>query len=133
MSMMLDRQTAAEPIADAAGSPPPATHIPRSGGLTWARVKTTFLIVLPVLCLVYVSLAATGVHSQLAVRGPTVVQPIADLSEPNGIRLYAENCARCHGSRGTADGSTSHYLDPPARRFGEDKFMLTSTANGVPT
>src|SRR5262249_37437555 len=133
MSMMLDRQTAAEPVADAAGSPPPATPTPRSGRLTWAQIKTTFLIALPVLCLIYVCVAATGVHSQLAVRGPSVVEPMADLPEPNGIRLYIENCARCHGSRGTADGSTSPYLDPPARRFGEDKFMLTSTANGIPT
>jgi mono/diheme cytochrome c family protein len=133
MSMMLDRQTAAEPVANSAGSPPPAAQAPPSRRLTWTQVRTTFLIALPVLCLVYVCLIATGVHSQIAVRGPSSVEPIADLPEPNGIRLYAENCARCHGSRGTADGSTSPYLDPPARRFGEDKFMLTSTANGIPT
>jgi len=52
---------------------------------------------------------------------------------PDGAKLYAQNCAACHGARGDAKGLMSPLLDPPARRFGEERFRLASTSNGVPT
>jgi mono/diheme cytochrome c family protein len=52
---------------------------------------------------------------------------------PDGARLYAQHCAACHGARGDGVGATSPYLETPARRFGEERFRLASTANGVPT
>jgi mono/diheme cytochrome c family protein len=135
MSMTLGRQPSAEPPPVPATSPPLPAHerSDRRPRLTRANVRTGFLIALPAILLVYVYLAARGVHDQVAVRGPTAAAPVHNFPESAGIRLYAQNCARCHGLRGTADGATSPYLDPPARRFGEERFMLCSTENGIPT
>jgi mono/diheme cytochrome c family protein len=52
---------------------------------------------------------------------------------PDGATLYTQHCAACHGARGDGVGATSPYLETPARRFGEERFRLASTANGVPT
>jgi mono/diheme cytochrome c family protein len=52
---------------------------------------------------------------------------------PDGAKLFAQHCAACHGERGNGGGLLSPFLDPPARRFGEEKFRLASTSNGVPT
>lgn len=52
---------------------------------------------------------------------------------PDGVKLFARHCASCHGERGNGGGLISPLLDPPARRFGEERFRLASTANGVPT
>jgi mono/diheme cytochrome c family protein len=52
---------------------------------------------------------------------------------PDGAKLFARHCATCHGERGNGGGLLSPLLDPPARRFGEERFRLASTSNGVPT
>jgi mono/diheme cytochrome c family protein len=54
-------------------------------------------------------------------------------AEPDGMALFAQHCATCHGNRGDATGPSSLYLNPPARYFGEERFRVTSTVNGVPT
>jgi len=135
MSMMLGRQPSAEPEPVPSTSPPPqAVERPTDRSrLTAVYFRTGFLIALPLLLLFYVWLAARGVYTQVAVHRPETAPAAQDLPEPAGIRLYAQHCSRCHGLRGTADGATSPYLDPPARRFGEEKFMLSSTENGMPT
>lgn len=58
-------------------------------------------------------------------------QPTAATAVPDGGRLFAHNCANCHGERGDGNGTTR--LDPRARSFGEDKFKFATTANGIPT
>jgi mono/diheme cytochrome c family protein len=55
----------------------------------------------------------------------TAVKPI------DGIAVFQQNCAQCHGADGDGRGST--ILNPPARYFGRDKFKFASTANGIPT
>ena len=52
--------------------------------------------------------------------------------EPNGLGLYLQHCARCHGERGKADGITSGHLNPWARKFGEERFQLATTINEIP-
>jgi len=133
--MTLGRQPAAEPapVADRTPSPAASGVRPTSKRLTRANARAAFLIALPLVLLAYVCFAALGVYDQVAVRGPASASAIDDVPNPNGIALYAQHCARCHGTRGSADGPSSPYLDPPARRFGEDKFMLASTPNGIPT
>lgn len=119
------------PAAETTGVVPGTS---RSGWCTRAQVQAVFLIALPVLVLAYDWLAAHGIISQVPVGKPEFVDVAAlDGPEPSGVALYAHNCARCHGSRGTCDGATSPYLDPPARRFGQEKFMLASTPNGMAT
>jgi mono/diheme cytochrome c family protein len=132
--MTLGRQPSAEPEPVPATSPPlPVEHSDHRQRLSGANVRTAFLIALPLILLLYVWLAARGVYSEVAFHGPEIAPASNNLPEPAGIRLYAQHCSRCHGIRGTADGATSPYLDPPARRFGEEKFMLSSTENGIPT
>jgi DMSO reductase family type II enzyme heme b subunit len=48
-------------------------------------------------------------------------------------RLYAQQCALCHGDKGRGDGPASALLMPPPRDFGEGRFQLVSTDNGFPT
>jgi mono/diheme cytochrome c family protein len=96
--------------------------------------RAGFLIVLPMLALLYVVFAARGVHERADhLYLPANYQQDVLVPEPNGAALYAQNCARCHGTRGNADGVTSPALDPWARRFGEEKFQFASTTNGIPT
>src|SRR5262245_51449728 len=135
MSMTLGHQPAAEPKPVADQTPPDAPSDVRPGRkqLTRAKAQTAFLISLPLLALAYVIVAAVGIHDQVAIRGPDTPLAVEEGPQPNGIALYAQNCARCHGTRGSADGPSSPFLDPPARRFGEDKFKLASTTTGIPT
>jgi mono/diheme cytochrome c family protein len=94
-----------------------------------SRTQIVLLLVLPLALLLYVWLAARGVLGQAKYERPIVV---AAKVEPNGAQLYLQHCARCHGERGNANGITSPSLDPPARRFGEEKFQLATTQNGIP-
>jgi mono/diheme cytochrome c family protein len=96
--------------------------------------QAAFLVSLPVLLLAYVVLAAYGAYSAFEHKKPA--PPVAVLPEgwePDGAILFAQNCARCHGATGNADGFVSFFLDPPARRFGHEKFALATTTNGAPT
>jgi mono/diheme cytochrome c family protein len=96
--------------------------------------KSAFLIVLPAALVVYVLLAGRGVYGVVEHEPPpppstTLVEAAP---EPNGAALFRDNCAKCHGIRGNADGITSASLEPWARRFGEERFQLVSCINGVP-
>jgi mono/diheme cytochrome c family protein len=101
-------------------------------GLGWW--KSAFLIALPAGLVAYVLVAGRGVYGVVEHEPPTPESTIAAESspEPNGAALFAQNCAKCHGLRGNADGITSPSLNPWARRFGEDRFQLVSTTNGMP-
>lgn len=41
-------------------------------------------------------------------------------------RLYADNCALCHGPRGNGDGDRARELDPPPARFTDTERMTTA-------
>ncbi len=51
----------------------------------------------------------------------------------SGTQLYTSYCAPCHGEKGDANGPAARFLYPKPRNFGEAKFRLASTDNGVPT
>jgi mono/diheme cytochrome c family protein len=51
--------------------------------------------------------------------------------EPDGSKLYVQNCANCHGVRGDGNGTT--LLTPRARYFGKDKFKFASSSGNIPT
>jgi mono/diheme cytochrome c family protein len=99
----------------------------------WAWWKTAVLIALPLALVGYVYLAARGILATVEYQKPEVAVAAPTHAEPNGPALFAQNCARCHGPTGNGDGFTSLFLDPPARRFGREKFALASTTNAVPT
>jgi len=108
------------------GAEPPRPEI--------GRWKTSALIALPLLLLLYVYLAARGVYTAVEHRNPEPqVAVVPEGWEPDGPALFAQNCARCHGPTGNGDGFMSFVLNPPARRFGRDKFSLATTTNAVPT
>ncbi len=41
----------------------------------------------------------------------------------NGKKLFAQNCASCHGMTGKGDGPAGIHLDPPPSNFHEDDLM----------
>lgn len=97
----------------------------------WSHWKTVVLIALPVLLAIYVVLAA---HSVVSAVGYEPSEPVTVVhGDPDGAALYARNCARCHGIGGNCDGLASSYLDPPARKFGQEKFMLGTTSTTIPS
>lgn len=53
--------------------------------------------------------------------------PGAPLSRSNGARLYAENCASCHGNTGGADTPAASQLTPPPRNFRDPEVMHVLT------
>ncbi len=50
-----------------------------------------------------------------------------------GRELYVHHCAACHGDKGDGRGIAASFLFPKPRDFGQGKFRLVSTTNGVPT
>ncbi|MSR53474.1 MAG: c-type cytochrome [Gemmataceae bacterium] len=98
-----------------------------------SRLKTMVLFATPLLLLGYMLIGGWIVYSGAKYeRQAPEVHPETVNVEPNGLSLYLQNCARCHGDRGKADGITSGHLNPWARKFGEEKFQLSTTTNGVP-
>lgn len=138
MSMEIEEPPAGEPLVTVeVGDGPdkivavvgPEPHRHRVG--PW---KTAALIALPLLLLLYVYVVARGVYTAVEHKKPdppVAVMPVG--WEPDGPTLFAQNCSRCHGLTGNCDGFVSFFLNPPARRFGWDKFALATTTNGVPT
>ncbi len=69
----------------------------------------------------------------LALRGQVldtygvVLAPSASLSRDQGARLYAEQCAACHGATGGADTATAAQLDPVPRNFRDPQVMAELT------
>lgn len=51
----------------------------------------------------------------------------------DGIALYVRHCAHCHGDKGDGAGLTAASLWPLPRNFGEGRFRLVTTQNGIPT
>jgi mono/diheme cytochrome c family protein len=101
--------------------------VPPSKG--WHPWRTIFLLALPLLALTYVYLAARSVLGAIEYQRPEPI--VLPTGEPDGAALFVRDCARCHGPEGHGGGIA--YLDPPARRFGEEKFMLGTTSTGVPS
>ncbi|HZT80757.1 MAG TPA: ethylbenzene dehydrogenase-related protein [Gemmataceae bacterium] len=56
-----------------------------------------------------------------------------DGTTATGPELYANHCAACHGDKGDGNGPAARFLYPKPRNFGEGKFRLVTTANGVPS
>jgi mono/diheme cytochrome c family protein len=73
--------------------------------------------------------AAWGLPTALYFRAERPGVATAAVAGPDGPALFNQHCATCHGVTGNGVGTT--YLDPPARNFGEGKFRLATTTNGV--
>ncbi|MFZ5479481.1 MAG: c-type cytochrome [Myxococcota bacterium] len=56
-----------------------------------------------------------------------VLVPSAVPSRENGARLYAEQCAGCHGATGGADTPAAATMDPPPRSFRDAEVMAGLT------
>ena len=48
-----------------------------------------------------------------------------------GARLYAENCAACHGLQGRGDGRAARGLDPPPSNFHDEARMASRSVYGL--
>jgi mono/diheme cytochrome c family protein len=69
-----------------------------------------------------------GVYTFGQLTDPAATVPVGPA---DGSKLYATNCAYCHGERGEGNGPAA--ISPRARSFGFDKFRFAMTPNGVPT
>ena len=134
MSMTVDDPKSGEPVVTVVPQGPVdlvAEVVPVPEPPAWRRWRTIFLILLPLFMVLYVYIAARGVVSVAGYKPPEAVALVK--GEPNGAALYAQNCARCHGIGGNGDGLASAHLDPPARKFGQEKFMLGTTSTTIPS
>ncbi len=64
--------------------------------------------------------------------GPPRELEIPPTSNPQGEKLYENNCARCHGERGRGQGVDAAALAIKPRNFTRGVFKFTST-RGLPT
>src|SRR5689334_16184033 len=97
-------------------APAPADHYARALARHWRAV----LFAAPALATVLAY--GAGLVAQNRLRPQPVAAVAAAESEPDGVLLYAQHCATCHGERGDGNGTT--LLDPRARYFGYEKFKL---------
>jgi len=67
------------------------------------------------------SIAALGVVLALATSAP------ARADGPDGARIYAEQCAGCHGDDGRGDGPAAAALIPKPRNFRDPAFWQDRT------
>lgn len=126
MSMTLDRPR--PPAAPPAAVPPPVEPTFSGRRSRLSRFGLVAIIIAPPVLIAL----GWGVPAVLFLKqqpAPTA----AAAHPPDGVAVYLQNCAGCHGERGDGRGATSLSLAIPARRFGEDKFRLATTANGVPS
>ncbi|HET6574403.1 MAG TPA: cytochrome c [Fimbriiglobus sp.] len=124
MPMTLDRQHAAAPPGLAASPAVPEAAAGDHPRLT--RRQKAVLIGTPVALVLATWVAPVAFH-----RRPAAAPAPVAAARPDGAKLYAEHCARCHGERGDGVGTISSQLSVPARNFGEGKFRLATTTNGV--
>jgi cytochrome c oxidase cbb3-type subunit I/II len=72
----------------------------------------------------------------LEVRSERAEPPLSQADRTKAGKLYAENCARCHGGNGRGDGITAAALAPAPTDFGEVRPSLAyaeqTLARGVP-
>ena len=57
----------------------------------------------------------------LAVAGPAV----ADTDAQEGVRIYLERCAACHGAEGRGDGEMAKLFPVPMPNFTDGEYMKT--------
>ncbi|HET6572125.1 MAG TPA: c-type cytochrome [Fimbriiglobus sp.] len=100
-----------------------AVPVPLSPRLT--KYRKLVLFAAPVLAAVLSWGSAVGLHFMMTNESPSAA--VVDRGAPDGARLFAQNCARCHGERGDGRGPT--LLDPPARHFGAEAFKFGTTSN----
>ena len=106
-------------MTPAPGSPPPMSPAQKLG-----LVKRVVLVVVPVTLAAFAW--ATPVHFFPEVR-QLLQRPVAVVSHPpaDGARLFAQNCALCHGPQGEGNGVAE--LTTKARYFGAEPYKFTST------
>ncbi len=71
-------------------------------------------------------------HVQTATVG--VVQVARPDPDPRlGARLYARQCATCHGRHGGGDGPAARFMEPQPRDLSSGTYKFTSIPNGLAT
>lgn len=99
----------------------------RPGGSTRRRIWVLFCVPL---ALIVAWIATSGVILGIQSRpAPAAISP----PPPSGAALYAQQCAYCHGVLGDGAGHAASNVWPRPRDFGEGKFRLVTTSNGIPT
>ena len=113
-------------MTPAPGSPPPMSSAQKLG-----LVKRVVLVVIPVTLAAFAW--ATPAHFFPEVR-QLLTRTVAEVPHPpaDGARLFAQNCALCHGPQGEGDGVAQ--LTTKARYFGAEPYKFTSTTGTrIPT
>src|SRR5262245_45799970 len=90
------------------------------------------------------ALAACGGKDRHAKFSSTVESPVFSIDPTThpaasaslvqaGGRIFARQCAPCHGATGAGDGMAAYLLYPKPRNFRKGPFRFVSTWEGVPT
>ena len=94
-----------------------------------SRLRLGLLFAVPVVLLAAAWGGGVAAYNRMHSAPP--VTEAATPPAPDGHKLFARNCAYCHGESG--DGRGVAGLTPPARYFGKEAFRFASTTNGIPT
>lgn len=102
---------------------------------------TIFFIVVAPMGLLSARALAKDLGKDLAIYpykvGELVYAPRVEANQEaveNGKKVYAMNCARCHGLKGDGKGPLAFVLEPKPRNFKNGTFKLRSTESGqLPT
>ncbi len=80
-------------------------------------------------------IAALSAAACIAVAGCTAPRSARKAGDATvGSRVYAANCAVCHGTAGNGDGEAAHRFTVPPRDFTKGVYRFRSTASGkLPT
>ncbi len=78
--------------------------------------RATILIPLFILLLI------TLLQGQIAVEAQEPLEPATPPDSFNGLSLYADRCANCHGPGGEGDGEMAGDLPAPPRNFTDEEF-----------
>ncbi|MEM7497487.1 MAG: c-type cytochrome [Pseudomonadota bacterium] len=79
-------------------------------------------------------LAALGFTMILGLPGQAIADFVSDdpLLYREGMAIYTQHCARCHGQKGDGRGPVADELETRPRDFQHDSFKFRSTGMGAP-
>ncbi len=99
----------------------------------WAIQLGLATLIIAVLTAGLFYITTRGVFGRADGSRPAVDPKLNVVSLDHGMKVYAANCAICHGPTGLGDGPSAGPLNPKPRNFSTGWFKIGSTKTGLPT